>query len=84
MDLFDKRSKKEQLRDWMISSLSRGRWLSTSSVIEWGINNYYNRSLRTSQELCAAGYFRRMTDAEKKRHLPYEVAEDYWVENNFC
>jgi hypothetical protein len=81
-DLFDRRSKKEKLKDWILDRIVRVNWVRTSDVIAWGSENYNNRALRTAQEFCAAGLYRRMTDQEKDRYSLFSK-EDFWVRNDF-
>ena len=59
-DLFDKRSDRERLYEWIKSR----NWSRTSDVIKWGADNYSNRALRNAQDLCAKGLIRRMSKEE--------------------
>lgn len=73
-DLFDKRSDKDKLFDWMKSR----QWTKTSDVIRWGSENFSNRALRNAQQLAADGLLRRMTEEQKMRVVGV-CKEDIWV-----
>lgn len=73
-DLFDKRSVKEKLYDWMKSR----QWTRTSDVIKWGSANFSNGAERAARLLASEGKIRRMTDEEKTRILGFSK-EDIWV-----
>lgn len=78
-DLFDKRTMKDQLLDWML----RRNWTSTADVDQWGLANMHIRARRDAQELCEAGKIRRMTDAEQSKNLGYVRKMGYWVAPDF-
>jgi hypothetical protein len=73
-DLFDKRTKKEKLKDFILSR----NWTRTSDVIKWGTENYSNRADRDARDLCAAGLIKRMAEEEKHR-LFGNTREDVWM-----
>ena len=82
-DLFNPSTKKDELKVFILSRINRDRWMATGDAVEWGIKNgMRDRALRTAQELCAAGHFRRMTDQEKK-DLQISTKEGFWVSNDF-
>ena len=75
-DLFDKRSAKEKLWDWILSQ----RYVKTSDVIRWGTENFSNRALRNAQAL-AQEYpdkIKRMDDVDKVMRFG-NIKEDVWV-----
>jgi len=59
-DLFLKESKKDMIRKWAMNR----EYTRTSDAIAWGSANFYNRALRTMQELAEVGDIRRLTDKE--------------------
>lgn len=73
-DLFDRRTKKEQLRDFILGR----NWTRTSDVIRWGSENYSNRADRDARDLCSSGLIRRMDEDEKQRVFG-NTKEDVWV-----
>lgn len=83
-DFFSKpKTKTEELKDFILSRITRDRWISTHETIEFCVKIHFaDRGLRTAQELAAEGIFRRMTDFEKKA-LGIWSREGYWVANNF-
>lgn len=72
-DLFEKRSAKDKLLDWIRSR----NWAKTSDVIRWGAEHYSNRALRNAQQLAHDGFIKRMDD-EEKRMLFGPIREDVW------
>ena len=61
IDLFVKKTKKEQLLDFI-----RARHFITShKIVAWGLNNYHIRADRDKRDLVAAGHIRRLPDQEK-------------------
>ena len=77
-DLFNNTPKKELIKQFILSR----NWTFTHEVCRWGVDHFYNRALRSAQELCAEGFYRRMTEEEKARHLS-PTREDVWVKNDF-
>lgn len=78
-DLFDKRSSKERLWAWMLEQ----KYIKTSMIIKWGVENFSNRADRNARQLAEEhpGIIRRLTDQEKER-LFGPIQEDvYFVEN---
>lgn len=74
-DLFlDTKSKKDMLRDWILSR----NWAKTSDVIFWGAKHYSNRAMRDAQQLCQDGIIKRMSDSDKK-FIFGEIKEDVWT-----
>lgn len=77
-DLFTPtKSKKDLLLEWILSR----SYVRTSEVIRWGAHNYFNRSLRTAQELCKehSDEIRRLTDSEVDRLFGSKVHEGIWI-----
>lgn len=60
VDLF--RTKKEALREWIL----KREYTRTSEVIAYGQKHFYNRALRTVQQIAEAGELRRLTDRERE------------------
>jgi len=73
-DLFDKRTSKEKLLDWM----RQKKEARTSDIIKWGVDNYSNRADRNARQLASEGYLRRMDDSEKRFRF-HDCKEDVWV-----
>ena len=49
--------------------------MAVGNAVEWGVRNgMRDRALRTTQELCVAGYFRRMTEKEKEVTVEEETS----------
>lgn len=79
IDLFQKRTAKERLWDWMLEQ----KYIKTSMVIRWGVDNFSNRALRTSRELANEhpDIIHKLTDEEKDR-LFGKIKEDVWFVEN--
>ncbi len=73
-DLFDKRTAKDKLFDW----IKTRQWTKTSDVLKWGTDNYSNRALRNAQQLCEDGLIRRLSEEEKHRIVGV-CKEDIWI-----
>ena len=58
-------------------ALSRD-FTKTSDVLNWGRQNFYNRAVRTIQELAACGYLRRLTYKEKDC-MGFKTGEGVWT-----
>lgn len=81
-DLFNKKSKSDELRDFILSRISRSRWLATHEVLEWSLKNHHIRAVRDAQQMAQDGLWRRMTDAEKRYFNLGK--EGFWVSNSFA
>lgn len=65
----------DELKAFIFSRISRNRWMAVGNAVEWGVRNgMRDRALRTTQELCVAGYFRRMTEKEKEVTVEEETS----------
>lgn len=73
-DLFDKRTDKEKLLDFMRDK----KWAKTSEILAWGLQNYSNRADRNARQLAQDGHLRRMSDDEKLFRFG-KIAEDIWI-----
>lgn len=67
-------SKQSRCEKW---ALSRD-YTRTSDVLEWGRQNFYNRAVRTIQELASCGYLRRLT-AKEKEICGFRTGEGVWT-----
>lgn len=77
MELFQKTkriTKKQQLLDFIKDK----KVAKTSEVIRFGLDNYFNRALRTAQELVAEGHIRRLTKEQKKFRFGI-IREDVFI-----
>ena len=72
--LFLKESKKDMIRKWAMNR----EYTRTSDALAWGMKNYYNRALRTMQELAEVGDLRRLTEDEK-RIGGFKTVEGVWT-----
>jgi len=73
-DLFlEPKSKKEQLFDY----IKRQKWIKTSGVIKWGLENYHTRAERDARDLATEGRIKRMDDERKNFYFSY-TKEDVW------
>ena len=73
-DLFDKRSVKSKLVDFMKAK----QYIRTSEVIRWGYEHYSNTAERTARKLAQKGLIRRLNDLEKFQRFGYNLKEDVW------
>jgi len=79
-DLFvQTRTKKEDLKDFILSRA----WTSTADVDKWGLENRHIRARRDAQDMAQEGFFRRMTEEERARHIIKSTLMGYWVRNDF-
>ena len=81
-DLFDRHAersgtKREKFREWIMQR----EWVTTSDVIRWGLDNFYNRADREARALAEDGKLRRLTDEEKIRVLGKNSRQDVWTRN---
>lgn len=75
-DLFEKRSDKDRLWDWMLEQ----KYIKTSMVIKWGVYNFSNRALRNSRELANEHKdIIRKLEFEEKERLFGRIKEDVWA-----
>ncbi|MFA6142479.1 MAG: hypothetical protein WC738_04200 [Candidatus Omnitrophota bacterium] len=74
-DLFTKvrHDKKEQLFEF----IKARRYVKTSDVIRWGLDNYHNRADRDARDLAGEGRIRRMNTEVKERIFGH-LKEDVW------
>lgn len=77
-DLFKTKSKKDMLKDFILSR----NWTKSHEVVEWGIKNYHIRADRDSQDLAVEGSIRRMTEEEKESNGIFS-REGVWVRMGF-
>ena len=68
-------NKKHLLLAW----IRERRWARTSDVIQWGCENYSNRSDRDARDLCRLGFIRRATEEEKNRMFSKPMHEEVWL-----
>ena len=68
-------TKKQQLLAW----IQNHRWMRTSDVIRWGVDNYFNRAERTMRDLAQEGFVRRATEEEKARMFVGKMKQDVWI-----
>ena len=57
------KSKRQMLLDWFRKS--KKKYIRTSDVIKWGIENYSNRSERDARSLREEGHIVRLSKEEK-------------------
>ena len=72
-DLFDKRTKKDELLDFIRSK----KWCRTSEIIQWGSAHFYNRAERTARDLANEGFIKRMDEYQKNYYFNF-TKEDVW------
>ena len=73
-DLFDNRSAKQKLYEW----LKQKKWAKTSEVCAWGVNNYSpDRASRNARQLAKELKIRRMPP-EKQERLFGKSKEKIW------
>lgn len=60
-DLFDKRTKEQQLKDWM----KQREFFATSDVIKFGSTIFYNRAIQTKGDFKAQGIIKELDEDEK-------------------
>lgn len=73
-DLFDTRTKKERLLDFMKSQV----YCPTSQVIKWGTLNFFNEASRTAHRLANEGKIRRLSE-EEAIFRGFKGKEKIWV-----
>ena len=72
-DLFDKRSDKDRLYDFIKSRSP----VKTSDVIAWGGRNHSNRAERNARLLATEGKIQRMDSCKKMRYFG-SIGQDVW------
>lgn len=73
-DLFDKRSDKQKLFDW----IKIKGYVKSSQVLAWSVENASNRGDRNARQLCQENKIRRLTDDEKLRSYGL-ISEGVWT-----
>ena len=64
-------------KDQVLEFIRQKGYAKTHEVIEFGSSIYYNRALRSAQELCAEGKIRRLTHEDKIFRFG-QIKEDVW------
>lgn len=74
-DLFQatKKDKREQL----LNFIKARRYVKTSDVIRWGLENFHNRADRDARDFAKEGKIRRMNPEIKERIFGH-IKEDVW------
>ena len=78
MDLFAQEQKKETKKDQLFSWLSKQRYIRTSDIIKWGIENYYTSADRVARQIATTGTMRRLTKQEKTEGC-FDTAQGVYV-----
>ena len=74
-DLFaPKLTAKDRLYEWM---KSQKRYIKTSEIIRYGVENYSNRADRNARQLAQEGKIKRIDD-QLKRMIFNKIKEDVW------
>ena len=56
-------------KDALWEFLKTRKYVKTSEIIRWGVNNYSNRSDRNARIVAREGRLRRLTDEEVMSHF---------------
>ena len=72
-EIFEKKTQKERLLDF----IKARHYCRTSTIQQWGLDNWTTRADRTARDLCAEGRIRRIRK-EEKEHLFGSTKEEVY------